>query len=217
MGTAEDWMEGSRKTKRQRVGEAGSTPCTKAHGADSPALASSPAPQPIKPTTATKKRTEGVISWDDYFMSVAFLSAMRSKDPSTQVGACIVNSDKRIVGMGYNGFPRGCDDDSLPWARTGNELDTKYPYVCHAEVNAILNKNSADVNGCTIYVGLFPCNECAKMIIQSGIKEVVYLSDKYKNLNAFIASRKMLKMAKINLRQHIPSSDKILIEFPAAS
>ena len=106
------------------------------------------------------------LSWDDYFMSVAFLSSMRSKDPNTQVGACIVNSEKRIVGIGYNGFPRGCSDDALPWARhseKGNELDTKYPYVCHAEVNAILNKNSADVQGCSIYVGLFPCNECAKM------------------------------------------------------
>ena len=134
------------------------------------------------------------LSWDDYFMSVAFLSSMRSKDPNTQVGACIVNSEKRIVGIGYNGFPRGCSDDALPWARhseNGNELDTKYPYVCHAEVNAILNKNSADVQGCSIYVGLFPCNECAKMIIQSGIREVVFLSDKYKNSNSMIASRKL--------------------------
>ena len=154
-------MQEDRETKRQCI-----------HGIGSPApTASKPASQP---ESVTRKRTEGVISWDDYFMSVAFLSAMRSKDPSTQVGACIVNPiHNRIVGIGYNGFPRGCDDDELPWARTGEELETKYPYVCHAEVNAVLNKNSADVHGCTIYVGLFPCNECAKMIIQSGIKEVV--------------------------------------------
>ena len=139
---------------------------------------------------------------------------MRSKDPSTQVGACIVNSNKRIVGIGYNGFPKGCSDDELPWDRVADdELDTKYPYVCHAEVNAILNKNSADVNGCTIYVALFPCNECAKMIIQSGITEVVYLSDKYKDSNSMKASRKMMNMAKITLRQHIPKSNTINIDF----
>ena len=143
----------------------------------------------------TKKR-EDTLSWDDYFMSVAFLSAMRSKDPSTQVGACIVNPQKRIVGIGYNGFPLNCSDDELPWDRTAeSELDTKYPYVCHGEMNAILNKNSADVQGCSIFVGLFPCNECAKMIIQSGIKEVVYLSDKYKVTNSMIASRRLLLMA----------------------
>ena len=113
------------------------------------------------------KKRANALSWDDYFMSVAFLSSMRSKDPSTQVGACIVNSEKRIVGIGYNGFPKNCSDDELPWTReseSGSELDTKYPYVCHAELNAILNKNSADVQGCSIYVGLFPCNECAKMV-----------------------------------------------------
>merc|ERR1711907_708713 len=202
MGTAEDWMEGSRKTKRQRVGEAGSTPCTKAHGADSPALASSPAPQPIKPTTATKKRTEGVLSWDDYFMSVAHLSAMRSKDPSTQVGACIVNSQNRIVGIGYNGFPAGCHDDELPWAReAANPLETKYMYVCHAEMNAILNRIANDTRGCRIYVDLFPCNECAKLIIQSGIQEVIFLSDKYHMVPAFVASRRLLDCAGVRYRQ----------------
>ena len=116
------------------------------------------------------------LSWDDYFMSIAFLSAMRSKDPSTQVGACIVNNENKIVGIGYNGFPRGCDDDKLPWSRIGNtSLDTKYPYVCHAEMNAILNKNEANITGSRMYVALFPCNECAKLIIQSGIKEIIYL------------------------------------------
>ncbi len=163
------------------------------------------------------KRSE-TISWDDYFMSVAFLSSMRSKDPNTQVGACIVNDQKRIVGIGYNGFPRGCSDDELPWARhseSNNELDTKYPFVCHAEVNAILNKNSAGVEGCSLYVGLFPCNECAKIIIQSGIKEVVFLSDKYKNSNSMVASRKMMNMAKVIYRQHIPATDKVVICFPS--
>ena len=162
---------------------------------------------------------QGALSWDDYFMSVAFLSSMRSKDPNTQIGACIVNQEKRIVGIGYNGFPRGCGDHELPWARTsesGNELETKYPYVCHAEVNAILNKNSADVQGCTLYVGLFPCNECAKMVIQSGIREVVFLSDKYKTSNSMIASRKLFDMAKVKLRQHVPKEDKTVIYFPSA-
>ena len=138
-------------------------------------------------------------------MSIAFLSSMRSKDPNTQVGACIVNADKRIVGIGYNGFPRGCSDEELPWAREAeNPLDTKYPYVCHAEMNAILNKNSADVKGCSIFVALFPCNECAKLIVQSGISEVVYLSDKYADTVPVIASRRLLEMAKVKLRHHIP-------------
>ena len=139
-------------------------------------------------------------------MSIAFLSSMRSKDPNTQVGACIVNADKRIVGIGYNGFPRGCSDEELPWAREAeNPLDTKYPYVCHAEMNAILNKNSADVKGCSIFVALFPCNECAKLIVQSGISEVVYLSDKYAATVPVIASRRLLEMAKVKLRHHIPT------------
>ncbi|CAM9168129.1 unnamed protein product [Ectocarpus fasciculatus] len=147
-------------------------------------------------------------------MSVAFLSAMRSKDPSTQVGACIVNQDKRIVGIGYNGFPMGCSDDDLPWARQADdELDTKYPYVCHAEMNAILNKNSADVKGCLIYVALFPCNECAKLIIQSGIREVVYLSDKYRETNSMKASRRLFDLSGVKCRQHIPKQDKITIDF----
>ena len=147
-------------------------------------------------------------------MSVAFLSSMRSKDPSTQVGACIVNVDSRIIGIGYNGFPRGCGDDSLPWSRVGaSELDTKYPYVCHAEVNAILNKCAADVKGARIYVALFPCNECAKMIIQSGIKEVVYLSDKYHDTNTCVASRRMFQMSGVNTRQHIPEATQIVINF----
>ncbi|CAG2122335.1 unnamed protein product, partial [Medioppia subpectinata] len=120
-------------------------------------------------------KRDDYLSWDEYFMSVAFLSAMRSKDPNSQIGACIVNPDMKIVGIGYNGMPIGCSDDALPWNRTADDiLDTKYPYVCHAELNAILNKNSSDVKKCTIFVGLFPCNECSKLIIQSGIKRVVY-------------------------------------------
>ena len=123
-------------------------------------------------------------------MYIAFLSAMRSKDPSTQVGACIVNDENKIVGIGYNGFPRGCNDAKLPWSRTGNtSLDTKYPYVCHAEMNAILNKNEANITGSRMYVALFPCNDCAKLIIQSGIKEVIYLDDKYHDTEQTKASR----------------------------
>ena len=126
------------------------------------------------------KRTD-YISWDDYFMGISLLSGMRSKDPSTQVGACIVDKDNRIVSIGYNGFLNGCSDEDFPWSREGENLNTKYPYVCHAEMNAILNYrgNKKDLEHAKIYVDLFPCNECAKIIIQSGIKEVVYLSNKY--------------------------------------
>lgn len=114
------------------------------------------------------KKRDDYLEWPEYFMAVAFLSAQRSKDPSSQVGACIVNTENKIVGIGYNGMPNGCSDDLLPWRRTAeNKLDTKYPYVCHAELNAIMNKNSADVKGCSMYVALFPCNECAKLIIQA--------------------------------------------------
>lgn len=128
-------------------------------------------------------------------MGVALLSAKRSKDPSTQVGACVVNEDKRIIGIGYNGFPTGCKDEDFPWGKTDeNRLNTKYPYVVHAEPNAILNCSS-NLKGATLYVTLFPCNECAKLIIQSGIKHIVYMSDKYRNMESDIASRKMLDAA----------------------
>ena len=123
-------------------------------------------------------KREEYISWDEYFMGIALLSGERSKDPSSQVGACIVSQDNKILSMGYNGFPIGCSDDDIPWAREGNPLDTKYPYVCHAELNAILNSKGSDLRESTIYVDLFPCNECAKAIIQSGIKKIVYKSDK---------------------------------------
>ena len=158
------------------------------------------------------QKRQDVLQWDDYFMAIAFLAAKRSKDPSTQVGACIVNSDKRIVGVGYNGFPRGCSDDVLPWDREGDFGDTKYAYVCHAEVNAILNKNSADVKDCTIYAALFPCHECAKMIIQAGITEVAYLSDKYHDTPSMKASRRMLEMAGVRQRQVTPSQSCITID-----
>jgi len=153
------------------------------------------------------------IRWDEYFMGVALLSAQRSKDPNTQVGACIVNPDKKIVGVGYNGFPSGCDDDELPWAREGEYLETKYPYVCHAELNAILNSISRDLKGCSIYVALFPCNECAKAIIQSGIKEIVYLSDKYAGTDSVVASKRMLDQAGVVLRQLKPNLRSIDISF----
>lgn len=160
----------------------------------------------------TTKRTD-YLKWDDYFMGIALLSAQRSKDPNTQVGACIVDEGNKIVGIGYNGFPRGCSDDELPWAREANSAnDTKYPYVVHAEVNAILN-STKKLDGARIYVALFPCNECAKVIIQSGIKEVVYLSDKYKGTETVVAARKMLSMAGIRTRKMETSVKKLQIDF----
>jgi len=148
------------------------------------------------------KRTD-YISWDTYFMGVAKLSAMRSKDPETQVGACIVNTKKRIVGIGYNGFPYGIDDDAFPWDKTDNWLDSKYPYVVHAEPNAILNATEP-LHGATLYVTLFPCNECAKLVIQSGIKEVVYLEDKYHDREIFVASRRLFDGSGVLYRQLKP-------------
>jgi len=141
-------------------------------------------------------KREQVLSWDEYFMGLAHLSALRSKDPSTQVGACIVNADKRVVGIGYNGFPMGCDDDVFPWSREGSINDTKYPYVVHAELNAILNSIQS-LKDCTLYVSLFPCNECAKAIIQSGIRKVVYEDDKYADTASVQASKRMFNAAKV--------------------
>jgi dCMP deaminase len=141
------------------------------------------------------------ISWDEYFMGVALLSAKRSKDPNTQVGACIVNQKNKIVGAGYNGLPIGCDDNDFPWDKQGEFLDTKYPYICHAELNAILNNIGMDLHGCKIYTALFPCNECTKAIIQSGITEVIYLSDKYAGNDIFKASKLMLEKAAVTYRK----------------
>ena len=172
-------------------------------GTDASAGAGAAPPPP--PASSVRRPASDVLCWDSYFMFTAALAARRSKDPSTQVGACIVDAEHRIVGIGYNGFPRGCSDDALPWAREGADaLDTKYPYVIHAEANAILNKNSASVAGARLYVGLFPCNECAKLIIQSGIVEVVYASDKYHDAMPFVASRRLLALAGVRTRQHVP-------------
>ncbi|XAR67895.1 dCMP deaminase [Bertholletia excelsa] len=151
-------------------------------------------------------------------MAIAFLSAERSKDPNRQVGACLVSQNGIILGIGYNGFPRGCSDDELPWSKkskSGNPLDTKYPYVCHAEVNAILNTNHASAAGQRLYVTMFPCNECAKIIIQSGVSEVIYFVEKRLNNSdtAYVASHKLLAMAGIKVRKHQPRIDHILIKF----
>ena len=157
--------------------------------------------------SGTEKRKD-YLAWNEYFMAIAKLSAMRSKDPSTQVGACIVSNDNRILSIGYNGAPNGFDDENFPWAREGKNLDTKYPYVCHAEMNAVLNYRGSkkDLENAKIYVDLFPCNECAKIIIQSGIKEVVYLCDKYKDTDGNIASRRLfdecgVKYTKLQLNE----------------
>lgn len=153
------------------------------------------------------------ISWDEYFMGIAMLSSYRSKDPNTQVGACIVNGHNKIMSVGYNGLPLGCSDDEFPWERTGDEFDTKYPYVCHAELNAILNSGGANLEGCKVYVALFPCNECAKAIIQCGIKEVVYLSDKYADSVGVRASKRMFDAAGVKYTQIKMERENIVIDF----
>ena len=153
---------------------------------------------------------EKVIDWKGYFMSLAHLSAMRSKDPNTKVGAVIVDDKNRIASIGYNGMPTGCSDYEFPWEREGDFLNTKYAYVVHAELNAILN-SSKSVRDCTIYVSLFPCNECAKAIIQSGIKKIVYESDKYADSENTIASKRMLKAANVQLEQ-LPYSMEVIVE-----
>ena len=159
-------------------------------------------------------KREDHISWDEYFMGVAVLSSMRSKDPNTQVGACIVSSDKKIIGVGYNGFPTGCSDDDLPWDREGNWIDTKYPFVCHAELNAILNaNNSTMLHGATLYVALFPCNECAKAVIQAGIKKIIYLSDKYADTDATKASKRMLKAAGVSFETLVTERKELIVRF----
>ena len=156
-------------------------------------------------------KRQDYLSWDEYFMGIAVLSAMRSKDPSTQVGACIVNSDKRILSMGYNGMPRCCSDDVFPWEREGDPLNSKYLFVCHAELNAILNCAMGSVRGCTVYTTLFPCNECAKAIIQAGITEVVYMLDKYATTDSTLASKKMFDTAGVKYRPYNISNKKITL------
>ena len=165
------------------------------------------------------KRQE-YISWDDYFMGIALLAAKRSKDPNTQVGACIVSGDapngfnhNTILSVGYNGLPIGCSDDVFPWKREGEFLDTKYPFVVHAELNAILNARGKSLVGSKIYVALFPCNECCKAIIQSGIREVIYLSNKYADSDAVKASTKMFEAAGVKLTQLKTNRKKIELSF----
>ena len=162
--------------------------------------------------TIIKKRNTN-LTWDDYFMAIAVLSAQRSKDPSTQVGACIVNEKNHIVGTGYNGFPTGCPDDELPWCNNAEKTnDNKYPYVVHAEANAIIN-STQKLYGARIYVVMFPCNECAKLIIQSGIKEICYINDKYKDTDSVKASKIMLNMAGVKYRKLIPNTKQLEINF----
>ncbi len=153
------------------------------------------------------------LTWNEYYMGVAILTSYRSKDPSTKVGTCIINSDFKVVAIGYNGFPTGCSDDVLSWEKdSDNPLDTKYPYVVHAEANAILNKNEANLKNCTLFTTLFPCNECAKLCIQSGIKKIVYLNDRT-DVWQFEAARKMFNMVGIGYEKFIPKKESITIKF----
>jgi len=157
-------------------------------------------------------KREDYITWDEYFMGVAKLAGMRSKDPHSQVGSVIVSPDNKILSIGYNGFPRGCSDDEYPWAREGDALDTKYLYVTHSELNAILNYRGGNLEGSKIYVSLFPCNECSKAIIQSGICEIIYDDDKYPDSESVIASKRMLRSAGVKFRRYMRSGRKIEIE-----
>lgn len=143
---------------------------------------------------------DNVLTWDEYFMGLANISAMRSKDPSTKVGACIIDDSRRVVSLGYNGFPNDCKDHDFPWNREGDYSETKYPFVVHAELNAILNSR-IPLKGCTLYVSLFPCNECAKAIIQSGIRKIVYECDKYADTDSVKASKRMLEAANVEYEQ----------------
>ena len=154
-------------------------------------------------------KREDYISWDEYFMGVAQLAAKRSKDPNTQVGACIVSQDNKILSMGYNGFPNGVSDDDFPWNRDGDPLENKYFYTTHSELNAILNYRGGTLEGSKLYVSLFPCNECAKAIIQSGIREIIYDSDKYASAPSTIASKRMLDAAGVTYRKYIPSGREV--------
>lgn len=158
-------------------------------------------------------KREDYINWDEYFMGVSLLAAKRSKDPNTQVGACIVSPDNKIVSTGYNGFPKGISDDEYPWERDGGFLETKYAYVCHAELNAILNNPGTSLKDCRIYVALFPCNECCKAIIQSGIREVIYISDKYADSDGTKASKRMFNTAGVSYKNFVSERKEILIDF----
>lgn len=190
------------------VGSAGAADATTpSDAADASAPLGLPGPFP---------HSRAPLSWDDFFIALCFLAAQRSRDPNTQVGAVVVNDQHVVVGLGYNGFPRGVPDGALPWAREappgGSSLDTKYPYVVHAEVNAVLNTASS-ARGCVLFVALFPCAECAKVIIQSGIVEVVYADDKYAGVETFVASRRLLALAGVRVRHHAPAAAEITLKF----
>ena len=158
------------------------------------------------------QKRKDYIGWDEYFMGVALLSGERSKDPNSQVGACIVSEDKKILSIGYNGTPKGCSDDEIPWEREGKYAETKYPYICHGELNAILNYTGTTLKNSTRYVALFPCNECAKAIIQAGIKEVIYISDKYAETAETIASKKLFDECGVKYKQLVMNKEiKIVI------
>ena len=157
-------------------------------------------------------KRQDYLSWDEYFMGVAMLAAMRSKDPGTQVGACIVDANNKILSIGYNGMPTGCSDDCMPWDREGDPLHTKYLYVCHAELNAILNYNGGSLEGAKLYGTLFPCNESCKAIIQSGIKEIIYMSDKYADTDSVKASKAMFDMVGVKYHAYEPVGRKIEFE-----
>lgn len=159
----------------------------------------------------TGKRND-YISWDEYFMGIALLSAQRSKDSGTQVGACLVNADNKILSVGYNGMPTGCDDDCMPWSREGGVMESKYAFVCHAELNAILNNDGGSLKGARCYTTLFPCNECAKALIQAGIREVIYLCDKYAETEAVQASKKMFQMVGVRLTPYRPTGRKLTLD-----
>ncbi len=158
------------------------------------------------------QKRKDYITWDEYFMGVAYLAGLRSKDPSSPVGACIVSPDNKILSIGYNGFPMGCSDEEFPWAREGEELDTKYLYVTHSELNAILNYRGGSLEGAKLYVSLFPCNECAKAIIQAGIKTVIYDSDKYKDTPSVIASKRMMDAAGVRYYQYNHTGRQVIFE-----
>ena len=156
-------------------------------------------------------KKQDYLKWDEYFMGISLLSAERSKDPSTSVGACIVSQDNKILSVGYNGMPIGCSDDEFPWERSGKPLDTKYLYVCHAELNALLNYRGIGLAGSRIYTTLFPCNECAKAIIQSGIREVIYLDNKYADTESTKASVQMFRLAGVTCREYQPMQKDITL------
>ena len=160
-------------------------------------------------------KRQDYISWDEYFMGIALLSAMRSKDNNSQVGACIVSPENKILSLGYNGMPIGCNDDDMPWEREGSDLGTKYMYVCHSELNAILNAGGRVLRGARLYVALFPCNECAKAIIQSGIREIIYFSDKYAETANIRASKRMLDAAGVRYHPLQTELASITLDFRA--